>query len=220
VGCGRQGFVVCPECLKKAERAELVCPECGRLAVGGNTHLGCQQRDGLDGLVAIWRYRGVVREAVKQFKFKFVKEAGKDLAREAIGVIENDGRFLDFRNLIDKSVIWTGVPLHRVRENWRGFNQAELIAREMAKGLGGEFIPGLVERRRYTEHQAGLARRQRGENVEGVFGYNLKFEIRNLKLKTVVVVDDVWTTGATMKECARVLKKAGAERVWGMVLAR
>lgn len=227
LGCGREGFIVCPGCLQNSPRAELVCPECERLAFGGATHPGCRHPLGMDGLVPVWRYEGVVREAVKQLKFKSVKEVVKDLLPPVVGAIREEPRFMLFRKTINLDVLWTGVPLHRMRANWRGFNQAELLAGGLAAGLEGRFVPGLVKRVRFTKQQVGLKGEERGENIRGAFTINSKFlpgrqagEFRNSKLDNVVLVDDVWTTGATMKEVAKVLKRAGAERVWGFVLAR
>ena len=102
------------------------------------------------------------------------------------------------------------VPLHRSRERIRGFNQAELIAAR----LGRPVAPRLLRRRKNTPSQTGLTRNERKRNLAGAF------EVRGGVKGTVIVVDDVYTTGSTMNEIARTLKRAGAERVEVLTVAR
>jgi ComF family protein len=102
------------------------------------------------------------------------------------------------------------VPLHRSRERQRGFNQAELIAAR----LGRPMATRLLRRRKDTPSQTGLTRNQRKRNLASAF------EARGEVNGTVIVVDDVYTTGSTMNEIARTLKRAGAERVEVLTVAR
>jgi len=102
------------------------------------------------------------------------------------------------------------VPLHRSRERRRGFNQAELIAQR----LGRPMAPRLLRRRKNTPSQTGLSRSERKRNLAG--GFEVVGEVKG----TVIVVDDVYTTGSTMNEIARTLKRAGAERVEVLTAAR
>jgi ComF family protein len=102
------------------------------------------------------------------------------------------------------------VPLHRSRQRRRGFNQAELIARR----LGRPLLTGLVRRRKNTPSQTGLSRAERKRNLMSAF------EVRGSIKGTVIVVDDVYTTGSTMNEIARTLKRAGVERVEVLTVAR
>ena len=102
------------------------------------------------------------------------------------------------------------VPLHSARERARGFNQAELIAARLGLRTAGR----LLRRRKATPSQTGLTRNQRKRNLAGAF------EVRGEVSGTVIVVDDVYTTGSTMNEIARTLKRAGAERVEVLTVAR
>lgn len=102
------------------------------------------------------------------------------------------------------------VPLHRSRERQRGFNQAELIAAR----LGRPMSTRLVRRRKNTPSQTGLTRNQRIRNLAAAF------EVRGEVKGSVIVVDDVYTTGSTVSELARTLKRAGAERVEVLTVAR
>jgi ComF family protein len=116
----------------------------------------------------------------------------------------------------------TPVPLHPSRRRERGFNQAELLARGLVKSLrkegsGLRFAAGSLQRVRATVPQVGLSVSARRENVRGVFSVGRPEDVRD---RTVVVVDDVMTTGATLSACATALKRAGAGRVLALSLAR
>jgi len=111
------------------------------------------------------------------------------------------------------------VPLHKSKRSDRGFNQAELIARAAVKKLPHrlELATGILVRQRATISQVGLTREQRMENMRDAFRVHDRQRVLGC---TVIVVDDVMTTGTTLSECARVLKKAGAERVLAATVAR
>jgi len=102
------------------------------------------------------------------------------------------------------------VPLHPARERERGFNQAELIAAR----LGRPMATRVLRRRKNTPSQTGLSRNQRKQNLASAF------QVRGEVAGSIIVVDDVYTTGATMNEIARTLKRAGAERVEVLTVAR
>jgi ComF family protein len=112
------------------------------------------------------------------------------------------------------------VPLHRAKLRQRGFDQAELIARaalKLSPQVRTRLAAGLLERRRETPSQTGLTSHQRRENVRGAFGITHPEAVRG---RCALVVDDVYTTGATVSECTRVLRRAGAARVWVATVAR
>ncbi len=177
---------------------------CTRSSSGGLTHGGCRRKYGLDGLTAIFDYKDAgVRKVIEEMKFGFNQEL---IPLMLAGFV----RPLSWGS----QVILVPVPLHRYRYNWRGFNQAEEIAK-----LAGEVINGL-DRVRATAQQASIENKQaRFENLQGCFAVK-KEMAETVEGKEVILVDDVFTSGATMRECARVLKEIGAKRVWGLVLAR
>ncbi len=111
------------------------------------------------------------------------------------------------------------VSLHASKRGERGFNQAELIVRAARKRLPAQFeiADGLLKRQRPTHSQVGLSREGRIANMRGAFRVT---DPQRVKGATVIIVDDVMTTGTTVSECARVLKRAGAERVWAATVAR
>ncbi|TWA71512.1 ComF family protein [Azospirillum brasilense] len=111
------------------------------------------------------------------------------------------------------------VPLHRLRLFRRRYNQAALLAQAAGRQAGRPVVPDLLVRRRSTPSQGGLDRSGRRRNVKGAFAVRPGLEPR-VAGKRIVLVDDVLTTGATLSECARVLLRAGAERVDALTLAR
>jgi ComF family protein len=101
------------------------------------------------------------------------------------------------------------VPLHQLRFMKRGFNQAGELGRHVSKVLGIRLLTSALRRRRHTQAQSGLSRKQRRKNVHGAFYWHGS----RLTGRHVALIDDVMTTGTTVTECARVLRKAGAKRV-------
>jgi len=156
----------------------------------------------LDGLLATYSYKDPnVRKAIEAIKFGFNRELVKVLVGGRTPKLESD--------------LVVPVPLHWRRLNWRGFNQAE----EIAKAIDGQplRLSKMLIRTKNTKQQARLKLEERKENVKGAF----KVVNRDkLKGKRILLMDDVFTTGESMKECCRVLKRAGASQVWGLVLAR
>ncbi len=162
-------------------------------------------------------YSGALREIVLQMKFHRRERLGRRLGELMALVWPPD------LSTGDPPVI-IPVPLHRSRLRERGFNQAQLLVDGLVEklataGLGREprVEARCLGRTRATLPQAGLSLAKRRENVSGVFGVEFAERIRD---RTVVLVDDVMTTGATLSACAHALKQAGARRVVGLTLAR
>lgn len=128
--------------------------------------------------------------------------------------------FLNSRqNYFAEKFLVIPVPLHWMRENWRGFNQSEILAHIVAEILDLQFTPKVLRRTRFTKPQTQLKQKDRLENVRGIFALeqNVKEKIKGASF---LLVDDVWTTGATLKECGKVLKRNGATKVWALTLSR
>ena len=208
VSCGRFGSYICRSCFAKIEFIEKpVCPVCQRQAVGGKTHPGCKNRYCLDGLVVACRYRGPAKAAIQKVKYKWIFDIGQTLVDL---IVANLWRF----DLVS-DVILVPVPLHPWRKKWRGFNQAKILAKALSVRFS-QPCQDVLSRFRETQSQVGLKRDQRHENVKGVFGLKDGFKVKG---RDFVLVDDVYTSGATMGECAKVLKRVGAKSVWAMVVA-
>jgi ComF family protein len=151
-------------------------------------------------------YEGVVRDAIHALKFRGKRALARPLA-ELIGD-QWPPRARDVAALVP-------VPLGRPRERERGFNQAALLAERLAAGLGVAVRPRWLARLRDTRPQSDLGAAERQANVRGAFEARAEVAGRH-----VVVVDDVLTTGATVAECARALRAAGAARIGVVAVAR
>jgi len=163
--------------------------------------------------VAYGSYDGGLRELIHLLKYGRVRPAAGVLGRMLAEVIQNFGS--EFT-----SAVVVPVPLHKSKLRQRGFNQAEEIAGAALKNLnrsGLTLAAGVLERKRATESQTGLTDHQRQENVRGAF---LVTSPEPIKDRDVLLVDDVFTTGATASECARVLRRHGTDRVFVATVAR
>lgn len=207
VSCGKFGDYICAACFSKIEFIKHpVCPVCERQAIGGRTHPGCRKRFGLDGLVVACKYRGSVRKAIQKIKYRFAADIHKILVSLIADSI--------WQFSLPKDIVLVPIPLYRLRKNWRGFNQAELLASDLARRFGENLLPDLLVRIVDTKTQVGLSKDERKENIKGAFCVSKKLIGEN-----IVLVDDVFTTGSTMMEAAKVLKRAGAGEVWAMAVA-
>lgn len=208
VSCGKFGGYICKDCFSKIEFVDKpVCPLCQRQAVGGKTHPGCLRPWGLDGLVVVCRYRGPVKRAIAKVKYKWIYDM-EEVFVKLLG--DNLWKF----NL-PAGLTMVPVPLHQKRRRWRGFNQAEILAVSLAKRFGVPFADNM-RRIIETATQVGLKREDRRKNVRGAFALKSNGSVQG---KNILLVDDVYTSGATMAQCAKVLKRAGAREVWGLAVA-
>ena len=165
--------------------------------------------------VAYGGYDGGLRDLIHLLKYQQVRPAAAVLGRmlaEAVRGIE--------RRLPAGEFVVVPVPLHARKQSQRGFNQSELIARSALRQLdAGRFVMArnVLVRHRETGSQIGLTRHQRRENLRGAFSVTHPAQIAQ---RNVLLIDDVFTTGTTAAECARVLRRAGAEQVWVATVAR
>jgi ComF family protein len=165
--------------------------------------------------VAYGSYDGGLRELIHLLKYDQVRPAADALGgmlAQAIAELETKWS--------DVSVAVVPVPLHSRKKRQRGFNQSELIVRSALKIVRStrfELQGGVLQRRRETQSQTGLTRHQRRENIRGAF---LVVNPEKIAGREVFLVDDVYTTGTTAWECARVLRRAGASKVYVATVAR
>lgn len=213
VECGSVGGYICVRCRKTIEVRSLHCPECDRRAVDGATHPACKKAWGLDGLTTVFYNRGVLKKAIKQLKYRFVAhEAETLIAFVPAATLQM------ISSQMSPSFIYP-IPLHKDRLKWRGFNQSEKLAQQLSIKMNLPLVSGLLERKQKRIPQADISKREeRIKNAQGLF--EIAPTIQVSKYTSVILFDDIWTTGATMKEATKVLKRHGVERVWGMTLAR
>ncbi len=212
LNCGEEDGYIGKNCLAKITFPKPVCPVCLRPSIDGLTHSKCANPQSLDGLICLWKYEGVIRKAILALKYKFafkIAEELGDLSAQKILTISHQS-----------SAILIPVPLFKYRQNWRGFNQAEEIGKMIAEKMKWKFTPDLLIRNKNTVSQTELSKEKRGENVRGIFSINPKYQPLSIKHHSLILFDDVWTTGSTLKEAGKVLKRKGFKKVWGLTLAR
>jgi len=210
------GSCFCPSCSSDIVSIESpLCAICGTPFVSreGGDHAcsGCliEKRD-FDMARSFGIYRGSLMEAIHRFKY----EKKFALSRPLSALIRKT--FFQFWDPTTVDLL-VPVPLHIRRLRKRGFNQAYLLAAGWAKREGLSVDGRLLRRERQTKPQTNLDRRDRQKNISGAFSVTRPACVEN---KRVLVIDDVYTTGATAGECAHVLKQAGAARVDVLTLAR
>ncbi len=203
--CSREGTLLCEPCASRAVVAKRpTCFRCNRLSEGGRTCKRCRSYTKLTGVTVASHYDGAIKELIRRMKYGRVEAAAEPLAKLLTPLLM-DGKF----------EVVTAVPTAPSRRRERGYNQAELIARAVARELSLPYLPLLG--RFGKSSQVGLNRAERLDHIRGTI-YALPG--RQMTRRRVLIVDDVLTTGATMSECAVVLKQAGAARVWGGVIAK
>lgn len=162
----------------------------------------------LDSFTAVWYYEGDVRRSILRYKFRRGVFLAPKFARMLAEKLRQQG--------MAHPDVLTWVPVSRMRRFQRGYDQCELLAKQLGKVLGVPAIPTL-RKVRNTPPQSGLdSAAMRKANILGAFALK---ENANIAGKTVLLVDDIFTTGSTMNECARVLLTSGAAQVHGATVA-
>lgn len=213
-GCGKEGEWLCKECEEviKISSAQF-CPVCKANTIGGRACNKCNSKSYLSALISAGFYHDkILRGLIASFKYHNAREVIKNLEKFIF-------RFFCKINLVfDRDAIIVPVPLHR-RKKWaRGFNQAEIIARFLNKRFDLKIDNDIIKRTINTEEQAKIKKiGKRSENIKDAFAIVNK---KDAKGRSFILVDDVYTTGATMQECAKVLRESGAEKIVGFVVAR
>jgi competence protein ComFC len=186
-----------------------ICFVCGR-PVSGRECFSCRGETYSFQLNRSWGlYRDRLREGIYRFKYGGRVELGRIFASLMAELVRNDEQFSSVDFVI-------AVPLHRERLRQRGYNQAELLGKYLARELGLQFSPGVLIRTKNTNPQSGLGKQKRKDNLEGVFKVEKSIMLKN---RTVLLVDDIFTTGATACACADVLLRAGCKQVLLVTLA-
>jgi ComF family protein len=218
--CSRENFWLCPDCLAKIRLQEIqVCPVCEKeITLGG---LQCQlcrtfSKNDLNGLISAARYDlSALKQLIRNLKYRFVADSAHPLGSLMAKSF--------FRSDLPLPALIVPVPLHPRRLRWRGFNQSELLARELSHNLATPLlipVENILMREKYNKPQMEIKNYpDRLKNVKGIF-CALDSARQKLKNKTVLLVDDIATTGATLQECAKILKENGAKKVFAIVVAR
>jgi ComF family protein len=207
IGCGAEGFVLCQECAE--EKLPLlstgICFLCGKLSANFKTCQKCAKQSSPQYVWIAAEYKDTAKELVAAYKFTYVRSAAVIMARyldEALPYFAQEP-LLTFVPT---------VPSH-IRE--RGFDHAALLAKELARLRDWHYAPLLARQSKGQQH--GASKVARHKQVKGAFRVNIEQLVAG---KHILLLDDVTTTGATLVECGKVLKKAGAAQVDAVVFAR
>lgn len=217
-GCQRFGSYVCPNCARRLKIAKDVCPYCQKESYFGLTHPACRRKWGLDGLKSFFYYDDLLKKIIKNIKYQLVKEAINDFC---YSIPKSKLEELLFYKKLAEDFIFLPVPLHQKRERNRGFNQAEELAKFFVKILNFPLENNLIVRTKETKPQAELKKpKERYRNILDAFSLAKNINQEEIKGKRFIIFDDVWTTGATVKEITRLLKKNGAIKIFALTIAR
>ncbi len=240
LSCGREGNWLCGDCFKKVNlKSKQYCLGCKLENDFGEFCPNCRNNYDLTGVWIASLYEDkLISRAIKSLKYHFVSDLAEVLGGLLILSVNNlinQNRIL--KTNIDAGVDWREfnraknvplailnfkaniiipVPLSRKRLRWRGFNQAEILGRVFAKQYGLEINTGGLVRVKHKKAQAKLNEISRQSNVKDCFAWRGG----DLNKRNIILIDDVVTTGATLNECAKVLKASGAQEVWGLVVAK
>lgn len=211
-GCRRSGHVLCPSCLAQIPPLTSVCQRCsGPLSAGGMC-ASCRSAPlKLSGLRAVSAYQEPLRSYIHALKYDGHRRLAQPLGTRLAGVYSASGIRAD---------ALVPVPLHSERERQRGYNHAALLARVCAAQVSAPLFENMLIRHRATLSQVGLQHWERQQNVQGAFSCSPAFAGGQLRGRTILLIDDVSTTAATLEACAVPLFAAGAAAVFGLVLAR
>jgi ComF family protein len=203
---------LCGRCWESLPRYGTAVCRCGFPLPDGQVACG-RCRRGLQAFASgcsLGPYEGSLRTLVHELKYRGRRRVAGRLAEELLAAPR-------VREVLAGEVVLVPVPLHPRRRRERGFNQSELIARALEARTGCAVAPGALVRRKDTASQASLSAAERRRNVKGAFAVRQRAQVAG---RVVVLVDDVWTTGATALACARILREAGAAEVRLLSVAR
>lgn len=202
-GCGREGHVLCGDCANRLPAWPATCYRCGAVANDWSVCGSCRRHSALHHVYVATHYEEMAKDTVWRLKFAGARAATLDMAQ-----------LMTERIALPAETVMVHVPAASSRVRLRGYDQASLLARELARLNGMQRQNCLV--RLGQQRQVGAGRAQRLKQLEGAFRMGYGADIKGAH---ILLVDDVLTTGATLESAAKVLKQAGAQRVDAVVFA-
>lgn len=210
--CQQPGSWLCSKCQKKIDYINSnSCPFCHKLTKNGQTCPNCKRNHYLDGLISACYFNLVIKKLIYQYKYKEARDINQLLSQIML-------KKLSGHQLIkERKFTIAPIPLHPITKAKRGFNQVQLISQNLANKLNLNHQPKLLKRVKLTKTQAKLTRQERERNIRNAF--DLDNKIYSIK-KDVLLIDDVFTTGSTLEEAAKTIKKTSNRQVWGAVVTK
>lgn len=220
LGCQREGTFLCQDCKEILDINQFDCCLCENHPQTLAPHSEnrkcpkCQNKK-LDGLFFALPYeKQLIKNLIHQFKYSpYLKNLAEDLAK----IISDHFILSGINNKIFENSILIPVPIHEKKLKLRGYNQSEELAKELSKIFEIPMENSVLIKIKSTKNQMELKKEEREKNLEN------SFEIKNpekIQDKKIFLVDDVYTTGSTMQECALALRRSGAKKVYGVCITR
>ena len=209
---------LCQRCFNALPiKKQYECVGCKRPTPLGKTCVFCRDVCAVDQLLVVSDFKNhTVASAIKLFKYRFLQDLAQPLSQLSFKYLDHLAKHNHFSIVRDNPLL-VFVPLHKSREYWRGFNQAELLARLIARHYRLDVSAELI---RTTHRISQVELKDRPERLSNVRGLYVCKDPELFRGKNIILIDDVCTTGATLNECARVLKDAGAASVTALAIAR
>jgi len=199
-GCGQPGDYICPKCQENLPVLNTTPPQ-----------------NGFDGGLSLFKYQSFIKSAITDLKYNFIFDNTDNLANLMAKILK-----LNFPNLINywqqNNFILIPVPLFHSRQNWRGFNQSEILSQKLAKKLSLGFSNEIVFRHQNTQIQARIKNtKDRIKNVDNIFSLNKNLD--KFQNKNFIIFDDVSTTCSTLNSVQKTLKFVHPNQCWYLTLA-
>lgn len=215
--CKKSGSYLCEECFERISTLpHPVCPHCSVALPNGILPMACKNILGIQKLYVCADYKNeIIQKLIKDIKYRRAYKLTEHLASFAYWWMNSKGYLKELQR---KNTLLVAVPSHKKKEKQRGFNHAEKITSKISELANIPHNNNVLVKNKNTRAQVEtLSREERLKNVKGVYGVKNK---KALLGKTIILVDDVITTGSTMRECAKTLRRAGASEVWGLAIAK
>ncbi|MEW6142788.1 MAG: ComF family protein [Chloroflexota bacterium] len=209
INCGQRGALLCQNCFRHLAPVGPACPKCGRPQANDSLCAACWGRESpIDGIHSPYRFQGIARTAIHEFKYHGLRSMAEPLAHLLANYL--------VKNPVPGDT-FLPVPLHSRRLKERGYNQSALLASHLSRLTGIPIEENTLIRLKNTPPQVRSSSVDtRHSNVAGAFACRNE----HLRGRSVIIIDDVCTSGATLEACAVAIKAAGASTVHGLTLAR
>jgi len=201
------------KCYGCEKKGEYLCSKCQK-----NIHVLNTQppQNGFNGGLSLFKYQSILKSAIVDLKYNFITDNTEDLACFCVKTLKSN-----FPNLLNywhqNNFILTPIPLHFLRQNWRGFNQSEILSRKIASKLSLEFSNQILIRHQNTAIQARIKNvKDRTKNVDNIFSLTKNSD--QFKNKNVILFDDVSTTNSTLVSAQKTLRTLPLNQCWFLTL--
>ena len=217
--CGYVGVYLCLSCQNKLKPIEQdVCLYCKKPSLFGLTHPGCQKKLNVDGLLILYYYSPILKKIIKNIKYRLAVQVWQEFYR----IIKPEAiEKLGFYKKLSSDFIIQPIPLTKNKYNERGFNQAKIISLFFQKFIKFPIVDLLVRKKEILAQAQIKNKKERYLNIKGAFAINSNGrDVIDHVSTNIILIDDVVTSGSTVKEAARVLKKAGTKKVYFFTFAK